>query len=265
MKPQFFFDEELADHPALTRLLFIGLWCLADKEGRLEDRPKYIKAEVLPYDDCEVEPMLTALHDSKFIFKYESGGRNYIQVVNFLKHQRISGKEAEGVSEFPPPDGEAIGKHLGSNGEAPGKHPGAQEGKGREGKEEGKGDSCAPPELGDADDPVFLIFPCKGMGAKEWKLRESKLKQYIEAFPAVDVRSVTRHARQWCIDNPGKRKTERGMPAFLTRWFGRDQNRGGSRNAQGEKITVTAKPDKYTHLKTGGSSLPKMPEKIAIP
>lgn len=260
MKPQFFFDEELADHPALTRLLFIGLWCLADKEGRLEDRPKYIKAEVLPYDDCDVEPMLTALHDSKFIFKYESGGRHYIQVVNFSKHQRITGKEAEGVSEFPPPDGESLGKHLGSNGEAPGKHLGSQEGKGKE----GKGDSFAPPGLGDAPDPIFLTFPCKGIGAKEWHLRESKLKEYQEAFPAIEVSSVTRHARQWCIDNPTKQKTLRGMPAFLTRWMGREQNRGGPRNAQGSQTTVTARPDKYAHLKTGGSPLPKMPEKTTV-
>jgi len=36
----------------LARLLYPGLWMLADREGRLEDRPLRIKAEILPYDTC---------------------------------------------------------------------------------------------------------------------------------------------------------------------------------------------------------------------
>jgi hypothetical protein len=35
----------------MVRLLFTGLWCLADREGRLEDRPAEIKAEIFSYDD----------------------------------------------------------------------------------------------------------------------------------------------------------------------------------------------------------------------
>ena len=47
IKPGFFDNETLGELPALTRLLFIGLWCLADREGRLQDRPKRIKKELL--------------------------------------------------------------------------------------------------------------------------------------------------------------------------------------------------------------------------
>jgi len=43
LKPDFFKDEDLAVLPFEARLLFEGLWCYADKEGRLEDRPKYLK------------------------------------------------------------------------------------------------------------------------------------------------------------------------------------------------------------------------------
>lgn len=51
IKPAFFFNEQLAEVAPLGRLLFIGLWTIADREGRLEDRPRKIKAEVLAYDD----------------------------------------------------------------------------------------------------------------------------------------------------------------------------------------------------------------------
>ena len=90
IKPGFFDNEILGELPALTRLLFIGLWCLADREGRLQDRPKRIKKELLGYDDVtadDVDTMLQQLNDNGFIQRYEIAGEQYIQVTNFLKHQ----------------------------------------------------------------------------------------------------------------------------------------------------------------------------------
>src|SRR3990167_2736659 len=138
VKPMFFKDEDLADHPPLTRILFQGLWCLADKEGRLEDRPRYIKVEVLPYDQCDIPKMLQKLHDSGFIQRYKINGNGYIQIHKFTEHQRITGKEAESESKIPPiPDGETIEKQRGNNGETT--ETTGREGKGREGNEERKG------------------------------------------------------------------------------------------------------------------------------
>ena len=144
MKPMFFKDEDLADHPPLTRILFQGLWCLADKEGRLEDRPRYIKVEVLPYDQCDIPKMLQKLHDSGFIQRYKINGNGYIQIHKFTEHQRITGKEAETESKIPPIlDGETIEKQRGNNGETietTGREGKGREGKGRERKgKEGKG------------------------------------------------------------------------------------------------------------------------------
>ena len=44
IKPAFFANEFLAELPCEARLLFIGLWTLADRRGRLEDRSKGIMA-----------------------------------------------------------------------------------------------------------------------------------------------------------------------------------------------------------------------------
>jgi hypothetical protein len=35
IKPEFFTSEDIVSLPPLTRLLYIALWCEADKEGRL--------------------------------------------------------------------------------------------------------------------------------------------------------------------------------------------------------------------------------------
>ena len=103
IKPGFFKNEELAAKDPLARILFQGLWCMADREGRLEDRPARIKAELLPYDVCDVEALLASLASGKdpFIFRYESEGRRFIQVIHFRKHQNPHWRE--GKSSIPAP------------------------------------------------------------------------------------------------------------------------------------------------------------------
>jgi hypothetical protein len=102
IKPGFFKNEKLAECPALARILFEGLWCMADRAGRLEDRPKRIKAEVLPYDSCNVERHLKTLATSGFILRYAINGERYIQVLSFAKHQTPHVKEVP--STIPAPD-----------------------------------------------------------------------------------------------------------------------------------------------------------------
>lgn len=117
IRPEFFKDEEIADLKPVERLLFIGLWCMADRRGRLENRPRRIKAEILPYDSVSVEPLLDALAARKFIVRYHADGKDVIQIRTFEVHQRIIGKEAETESKLPGYNGETTGNHPGSNGE----------------------------------------------------------------------------------------------------------------------------------------------------
>jgi len=67
IKPGFFTNDLLAEVDPLGRILFAGLWCHADRAGRLEDRPRKIKAEVLPYDACDVDDLLNDLVRHGFI------------------------------------------------------------------------------------------------------------------------------------------------------------------------------------------------------
>lgn len=103
IKPGFFTNDALGELPPLTRLLFAGIWTLCDREGRLEDRPRKIRAEILPYDQCDAEDMLQQLHDSGFIKRYKAGDTHIIQVLAWDKHQNPHIKEA--ASTLPAPDG----------------------------------------------------------------------------------------------------------------------------------------------------------------
>lgn len=81
--------------------------------------------------------------------------------------------------------------------------------------------SAPPPE------PVVMVFPVVGLktAPRQWALTESKCAQYLDAYPGVDVLGQCKAARQWCIDNPKNQKTAAGMPAFLSRWLTKEQNR----------------------------------------
>lgn len=191
IKPEFYANEEIAELHPLTRILFTGLWGLADVRGRLEDRPKRIKVSVLPYDDHDVDGALSDLDRAGFIKRYSVNGGRLIQVVNFEKHQRISGKEAENESLFPSVSeadtSEEPVKQQGSNGEAPVKHPESQEGKGREGiGMEGKISRFAEPSQAEVDFECAKIgLPTtEGLkfvafyGSKGWKVGKSPMKNW---------------------------------------------------------------------------------------
>lgn len=87
IKPGFFLNEELVELPFSTRLFFIGLWTLADREGRLEDKPKKIKMHLFPADDLSVDSALNDLEESGFLLRYEADGNRFIQILAFAKHQ----------------------------------------------------------------------------------------------------------------------------------------------------------------------------------
>lgn len=102
IKPGFFKNEDLCDLSPYARLLFAGLWTLADREGRLEDRPKRIKAEILPYENKNVNKLLESLETAGFITRYGTGDARFISIPTWHKHQNPHVKEP--ASTIPEPD-----------------------------------------------------------------------------------------------------------------------------------------------------------------
>jgi len=99
IKPKFFKNPDLADAGPIAQLLFAGLWCMADKEGRLKDQPRVIKAEVFPYYDADVNGELTVIERLGLIRRYVTSGIAVLEVMNFKKHQ--SPHHTEKPSDLP--------------------------------------------------------------------------------------------------------------------------------------------------------------------
>ena len=109
VKPGFFTNEDLADCGLAAHLLFAGLWTIADRSGRLEDRVRRIKVQSMPFYDIDVDTCLNALASAGFIVRYESEGKKYIQIINFDKHQNPHVKETESTIPAPGLSGSCLG------------------------------------------------------------------------------------------------------------------------------------------------------------
>lgn len=98
IKPEFFRHEDLYELEKATRLpirlAYAGLWTCCDREGRFKWRPRSLKVEVLPYDDCDFSRVLDALATRGFVVKYRVSGEDYGHVPSFHAHQFINNREA---------------------------------------------------------------------------------------------------------------------------------------------------------------------------
>lgn len=174
IKPDFFLHERLAQLSPFHRLLFIGLWTQADREGRLEDRPQRLKISILPYDDCDIDVMLWDLHkhEERFIIRYEVNGKRYICIPSFKKHQRPHCKEAE--STIPPLsiDGSPSPEKVGADREKVSASTLGMDN--RKGKENGGGEGDGASPEGDCSSPSSLS-PSKENPQREDDIKFSSL------------------------------------------------------------------------------------------
>ncbi|QOJ19505.1 MAG: hypothetical protein HRU77_01615 [Gammaproteobacteria bacterium] len=97
IKPGFFTNEDLVECSYAARLIFPGLWMLADREGRLEDRPKKIKMAIFPADTIDIDELLGELECRGFIKRYTADNKKVISIPQFLEHQNPHGREQDSV------------------------------------------------------------------------------------------------------------------------------------------------------------------------
>ncbi len=67
----------------------------------------------------------------------------------------------------------------------------------------------------------------------EWRPTEALFAEYVRLYPNVDVKQQFNEMRSWCLSNPKKRKTKRGITRFVNSWLGREQDRGYRRPSTG--------------------------------
>ncbi|MCK4621073.1 MAG: hypothetical protein KAT62_02540 [Desulfuromonadales bacterium] len=246
IKPGLFHNDVLAELDPIDRLFFIGLWTICDYKGCLEYRPKKIKVQILPYDDVPVEEIATNLDKSGFISIYSVQGKKYLKVLNFTKHQNPHKNEKAAGSEIPdishndsqPIDSKGIDTctdkittNRDENGTSPADSlllipdslnpnktllPGAEE--------------AHPSETTVLTIPT-ISFNTQG---EVFSITSPMITEWQDTYPLMDVDQELKRAIQWARDNPGKRKTLKGMKRYLGSWLSRRHDKGyANENARG--------------------------------
>lgn len=88
--------------------------------------------------------------------------------------------------------------------------------------------SCPEPEA--VSGPPVISLPLND--GTEYKVFQNQCQEWAGLYPAVDVMQQLRNMRGWLDSNPSRRKTKRGVKAFINSWLSREQNRGGSQRQQ---------------------------------
>lgn len=129
IKPEFFTSEDIVGLSPLTRLLYIAIWCEADKEGRLVWKPMTFKLRYFPADNCDIQAMCAEIVSAGLVVLYGTG---YAYVPAFKAHQHINPRET--ASQLPEPDAPVTRKaRVGTRQSRDSDAQGGREGKGREG------------------------------------------------------------------------------------------------------------------------------------
>jgi hypothetical protein len=92
IKPEFPQSESMGRVSREARLLYVNLWTVADDEGRARGSSRMLASLLYPYDNdapALMETWLAELDGEGCVRRYEVDGSTYLDLPNWLKHQRI--------------------------------------------------------------------------------------------------------------------------------------------------------------------------------
>ena len=211
--------------------------CNADGEMFFSERKKYNSYILAQEFECTVEFVNMALQILSVLDMVEQTDTSF-RILDWEKHQNMEGLEKiressrirsqryrekrrlEGQPQLlPPGDVTVTSRHA------------LEENTEKNIKEQTREENLqrTAPELSSG---VVLVLPLAG--GKEFPIYRENVDFWQESYPAVDVDQELREMKAWCIANPQKRKTEKGIGNFIINWLSKEQDSG--------KHSPTAKP-----------------------
>lgn len=223
-------SESMARLTWFEQILFIRLLVSADDYGRFDARPAIIRGALFPLDSVTTKAVEDGLHKLStqgMISLYEVGGKPFLELTAWLRHNTPRAKE----SRFPAP-------------EQAGKDPCEQTQADVSRCEQTQADvpdirirysdsisgirirnsdySCS--ERCDApSEPPVITLPLNDK--TEYPITQKDVDEWSELYPAVDIMQELRKMRGWLLDNPTKRKTQKGIRRFAGSWLAREQDK----------------------------------------
>jgi hypothetical protein len=209
IKPEFKQSESIGRVSRDSRLTFVLMWTEADDSGRIRGSSRMLASILFPYDDDAPSLMdgwLSELEREHFIVRYVVDGTTYIQIYNWQKHQKIDKPSPSRIPAFvesssnprepstPLPRTMDLGSRTVDHGAS---------------RQEPNGSEA------DSVGPLFTTRE----GA--WRMSAGFRQSLAELFPTAPLDVELAKAAAW-TEGATKKKTARGMHAFLMNWLSKD-------------------------------------------
>lgn len=181
-----------------------------DDYGRFDARPQILKSRLFPLKDSitlkSIESVVKKLATVGLVTLYEYEGRPYIQLSTWDDHQQIRAKK----SKYPAPDincNQMISSDIKCY-----RNPIQSE--------------SNPTRRDGADAPAeeVVIFLTLNDNS-EYPVTCSQVQRWEALYPSVDVHQELRDMQGWLETHPKRRKTRRGILAFVNGWLSREQDK----------------------------------------
>jgi hypothetical protein len=118
IKPDFFTSEDIGALTVNSRLLYVALWCQADREGKMKFQRTRLMTQTMPFEQDNFDNCLNELISAGHVIWYTAEEVNYLFLPKFLNHQRPHKTEAKSII----PDFDQVEQPL-TNGDTPVKQP----------------------------------------------------------------------------------------------------------------------------------------------
>jgi hypothetical protein len=91
VKPELWTDPEFTECSLSARLLFIASLNFASDHGVLPDKPKQLKMQCLPADNCDIDALIDELVHNQFLVRTVAPNGDKVLVIRtFAKNQKIN-------------------------------------------------------------------------------------------------------------------------------------------------------------------------------
>lgn len=214
-------------------VLFYRLIVNCDDFGRFDGRPAVVKNRLFPLkENLTLKTVETALHglaNAGLITLYVFEGKRFLCLPTWGKYQTQRAK----VSKYPAPeinpqnnasnmqDNESKCKQMISD------VPVFENRESRIEFDIRDAGYSAEPQAPSA--PPACCLPLND--GTEYAVSVEQCQEWAGLYPAVDVMQQLRNMIGWLNANPAKRKTVRGINAFIVRWLAKEQDKGGAKSA----------------------------------
>ncbi len=102
--PNIWQSEDFSKLSTLAKLVFIGLFSLADDEGRGRSNPVYLKSSLFPYEEsirsADIDKTLSEISSNMSVIFYSCDGNSYYSLYNWNTWQKIDRPSESKIPEY---------------------------------------------------------------------------------------------------------------------------------------------------------------------